>query len=147
VDLGCNVGRHLNHLYGKGYRNLRGVDFSRKAIEDMAGRYPDMHRASRISVASFQDYFAGKPEHAEISYSRGATFELVHPSYPIVKRVCEHTRKHVVLVIREAGHLFPRFWRYQFARAGFELAHLRLPASSLAPERRASLLTFTRIRE
>jgi SAM-dependent methyltransferase len=145
LDLGCNVGRHLNHLHGLGYRNLRGVDFSRRAIEDMAQRYPEMHRVSRLTVASFQDYFAGNPEAADISYTRGATFELVHPRFPLIEQVCRHTRRHVVMVIKEAGHLFPRYWEYEFARQGFELAHLRRPASKFAPEHDVSLLTFTRL--
>jgi hypothetical protein len=50
-----------------------------------------------------------------------------------------------VLVITEAGHAYPRFWEYEFAREGFELTHLRRPASAAAPEHRVSLMTFSRV--
>ncbi len=145
LDMGCNVGRHLNYLYQQGYRNLRGVDFSGRAIEDMAIRYPDMHEASKLTVASFQDYLSGSPKQVDLVYTRGATFELVPPSFPLIKQVCKIARQYVVMCISETGHAYPRFWEYEFARNGFELVHLRRPASSLAPDHKVSLLTFKRI--
>lgn len=145
LDMGCNVGRHLDYLFGQGYRNLRGVDWSSAAIRDMAGRYPDMHAGSRLTSASFQDFLASDPEPVELVYTRGATFELVHPGFPLIRHVCRIAKRHVVLVISEAGHAYPRFWEYEFAREGFELAHLRRPASAAAPDHRVSLMTFTRL--
>ncbi len=121
LDMGCNAGRHLDYLYRQGYRNLRGVDWSGTAIRDMAVRYPRMHAASRLTVASFQDFLTGNPESVDLVYTRGATFELVHPGFPLVRRVCAIARSYVVLVISEAGHAYPRFWEYEFAREGFEL--------------------------
>lgn len=146
LDMGCNVGRHLAYLYGQGYHNLRGVDWSSAAIGDMASRYPEMHAASRLTTASFEDFLRGDPEPADLVYTRGATFELVHPGFPLIHHVCRIARRHVVLVISEAAHAYPRFWEYEFAREGFELTHLRRPASPAAPEHRVSLLTFTRQR-
>lgn len=145
LDMGCNVGRHLNYLYQQGYQNLRGVDFSGNAIKDMSRRYPEMHSASQLTVASFQEYLANSPEMVDIVYTRGATFELVHPSFPLIKHVCSIARHYVVMVISETGHAYPRFWEYEFARQGFELMHLRRPASLKAPEHKVSLLTFRRI--
>jgi SAM-dependent methyltransferase len=145
LDMGCNVGRHLNYLYGQGYRNLRGVDWSSAAIRDMATRYPAMHAGSKLTNASFEDFLRGTAEQVDLVYTRGATFELVHPGFPLVRHVCRIARRYVVLVISEAAHAYPRFWEYEFAREGFELTHLRRPASIDAPEHRVSLMTFTRI--
>ncbi|MCE9640172.1 MAG: methyltransferase domain-containing protein [Betaproteobacteria bacterium] len=145
LDMGCNVGRHLNHLYGHGYRNLRGVDFNRVAVSDMQTQHPEMFAASKVTASSFQDFLDAGPEPVDIVYTRGATFENVHPSYPLVKRVCAIAKRYVVMVILETGHTYPRFWEYEFARAGFELAHLRRPAAALTPEHRVSLLTFQRL--
>jgi SAM-dependent methyltransferase len=145
LDMGCNVGRHLDYLYRHGYRNLRGVDFSGAAIRDSARRYPEMNAASRLSVASFQDFLTSSPEAVDLVYTRGATFELVHPDFPLIPRVCAIARRYVVLVIAEAAHAYPRFWEYEFARQGFELSHLRRPASEEAPEHRVSLMTFRRL--
>ena len=145
LDMGCNVGRHLNYLYDNGYTNLHGVDFSRRAIEDMAVRYPEMYKASSLTVASFQEYLSGNPNVVDLVYTRGATFELVHPSFPLIKKVCHIARQYVVMVISETGHAYPRFWIYEFANNGFELEHLKRPASKEKPEHNVSLLTFRRI--
>ena len=147
LDMGCNVGRHLNYLYGQGYRNLHGIDFNTAAIRDMEAHYPKMYKASKIISASFQDFLDANPGPVNLVYTRGATFENVHPSYPLIRRVCAIARRYVVMVIREADHLYPRFWEYEFARAGFELSHLRRPASQETPEHCVSLLTFERLAE
>ena len=145
LDMGCNVGRHLNYLYGQGYRNLRGVDFNSLAARDMQAQYPEMYQASRITSASFQDFLDSNPEPVDLVYTRGATFENVHPAYPLIKRVCAISKRYVVMVISEATHTYPRFWGYEFARAGFELIHLRRPASRQTPDHRVSLLTFEKL--
>ncbi len=145
LDLGCNVGRHLAYLHGQGYRNLHGVDWSESALRDMAARYPDMHANAMLTRASFEDFLGAAREPVDLVYTRGATFELVHPAFPLIHHVCRIAKRHAVLVITEAGHAYPRFWEYEFAREGFELTHLRRPASAAAPEHRVSLMTFSRV--
>jgi SAM-dependent methyltransferase len=145
LDLGCNVGRHLAYLHGQGYRNLHGVDWSESALRDMAARYPDMHANAMLTRASFEDFLGAAREPVDLVYTRGATFELVHPAFPLIHHVCRIARRHAVLVITEAGHAYPRFWEYEFAREGFELTHLRRPASAATPEHRVSLMTFSRV--
>src|SRR5205085_707983 len=130
LDMGCNVGRHLDYLYRQGYRNLRGVDWSSAAIRDMAQRYPEMHATSKIANASFEEFLSADPEPVDLVYTRGATFELVHPGFPLAQRICRIAKRYVVLVISEAAHAYPRFWEYEFAREGFELTHLKRPASA-----------------
>jgi SAM-dependent methyltransferase len=145
LDMGCNVGRHLDYLYRQGYTNLRGVDWSETALRDMASRYPEAHAHAKLTRASFEDFLAGPPEPVDLVYTRGATFELVHPSFPLVRNVCRIAKRYAVLVISETGQAYPRLWQYEFAREGFELAHLKRPASRAAPDHRVSLLTFERL--
>lgn len=145
LDLGCNVGRHLNYLYHTGYRNLYGVDFSSNAIVDMQKRYPEMYNDSHIAVSSIQNYLTQNPTQVDLVYTRGATFELIHPSFPLIARVCAVAKTYVVMVISETAHAYPRFWSYEFARQGFELTHLRRPASMNAPGHAVSLMTFRRL--
>lgn len=146
IDLGCNVGRHLNHLYQAGWHKLNGVDFSATAIGDMAVRYPQMHSQIKTTAASFQEFLPQCQDKFDVVYTRGATFELVPPSFPLIKHVCRIATTYVVLVIAESGHAYPRYWEYEFARQGFELIHLkRPPAPESADQQHLSLLTFKRI--
>lgn len=144
LDMGCNVGRHMHHLHLRGYKKLWGIDFSEAAIRAMAIRYPQMFASSRVITSSFQNFLRSHPQPFDLVYTRGATFELVHPAFPLVREVCRITKRLVVMVISESGHAYPRFWEYEFARAGFELVHLRRPASRESPQHRVSLLTFAR---
>jgi SAM-dependent methyltransferase len=146
LDMGCNVGRHLNNLYQDGWKNLNGVDFSATAISDMANRYPEMHNNIKTTVASFQEFLPYCKDGYDLIYTRGATFELVPPSFNLIKNVCRVAKTYVVLVISEAGHAYPRCWEYEFARQGFELVHLRRPAEkNSVNQQHLSLLTFKRL--
>lgn len=42
LELGCNVGSNLYHLWKAGYRNLSGVEINPKALKLMKQNFPDM---------------------------------------------------------------------------------------------------------
>lgn len=42
LDVGCGYGRTLNELYQQGYKNLNGVDFSKKMIIRGQNLYPNL---------------------------------------------------------------------------------------------------------
>ena len=42
LELGCNVGRNLNHLWKSGYSNLSGVEINPDALKLMKRNFPDM---------------------------------------------------------------------------------------------------------
>ena len=44
LDLGCNVGRHLNFLKKNGYRNLYGVDIGKLAIKNSKKFFPNLKK-------------------------------------------------------------------------------------------------------
>jgi SAM-dependent methyltransferase len=146
LDMGCNVGRHLNFLHEKGYRNLLGVDFNSTALSEMAVRYPHMHAATRLYEMSFEEFLTKFDDTVDVAYSRGATFELVHPSFPLIRELCARVRRHVVLGINEAAHFYPRCWEYEFARQGFELTKMQRQVASHLPRTKIiTFLTFERI--
>jgi SAM-dependent methyltransferase len=40
LEIGCNVGRNMNHLWQSGYRNLRGMEISEHAVRRLRIEYP-----------------------------------------------------------------------------------------------------------
>jgi 2-polyprenyl-3-methyl-5-hydroxy-6-metoxy-1,4-benzoquinol methylase len=44
LELGSNVGRNLNYLYKKGYKNLLGIEINKNAIEIMTKEYPELSK-------------------------------------------------------------------------------------------------------
>jgi SAM-dependent methyltransferase len=140
LDVGCNCGRHLIYLAGKGYRNLTGVDAMRAALKFFAERAPDVYAKASINHDLFQRFLMRQPDRKyELTYSHGATIELVHPSFDVVKHLCRVTRTHICLFLHEVD-AHSRDWIGQFARHGFELEYGERPITGI----RASLVVFRR---
>ena len=145
LDLGCNCGRFLDALLRQGFADLAGVDISQRALEYMATAFPDLAGKVEVTCASFQQYLTGCPDRSfDLVFSRGATVELVHPSFPVIRQLCRVTRECIILLFNENGHAYPRFWTYEFLRGGFILTKLqRMPSSEVAH----TLMVLHRIRD
>ncbi len=44
LEIGCNIGRNLNHLWQAGYKNLRGMEISEHAVKRLRIEYPCLAR-------------------------------------------------------------------------------------------------------
>ena len=149
LDLGCNVGRHLDVLRRRGFTDLTGVDAMAAALERMSTEFPETAKVAKLRHDLFQRFLRLQPDRSfDVLYSHGATIELVHPSFDIVKHMCRVTRNHVVLILNETYlQLYPRFWTYEFARNGFFLREARRPVDEIPPPNssaRPSLLIYCR---
>lgn len=128
LDLGCNCGRHMAGLADIGFTNLSGVDVNKRAIDTMFEWYPQLDGVGAAKVDFFQRFLKQAPDGAyDVVFSRGATIELIHPSFPLVEELVRVTQNYVVLLIQEKAHAYPRFWIYEFARNGFDLVKLIRP--------------------
>ena len=149
LDVGCNCGRHLAALADLGFSNLHGVDISSEAIRVMQDWFPQLEGKCKAKRDLIQSYLSKTPDGAfDIVFTRGATVELIHPSFPLVPELCRVARSYIVLMIRENEHAYPRFWIYEFARCGFLLTQLVRPVQQVmldkALGRGISLLVFRR---
>lgn len=145
LDLGCNVGRHMNALWNIGFRNLSGVDIQSSAIEMMAREFPTMFECSSVHCESFEEFLPKVPNDTyDLVFTHGATIELVTPRFPICDQIARVTKSTVVLIINESGHYYPRLWEHEFLRSGFLLTELKRP---VIPGDPSSLLVFNSIRE
>lgn len=143
LDLGCNVGRHLNALWRKGYSNLHGIDVQHAALDYMGELFPEMKSASVIRQGTFQEYFQSIGNaHFEVVFTHGATIELVPPSFPVCQEMARISGKAVVLAINESDHSYPRLWEREFLNAGFIMTKLMRPAH---PEFLSTLMVFLRM--
>jgi len=145
LDLGCNCGRHLNALMNLGFKELYGVDIGRKALDYMDEVFPGLSNHAKITCASFQQYLLKAPDQFfDVLYTKGATVELIHPSFPLVSQLARVSRRYVILCIQENSHSYPRYWTYEFQRAGFVLVKLLRPAVEPAARKSPSLLVYRR---
>ncbi len=145
LDLGCNVGRHLNTLWMLGFRQLWGVDIQSSALTLMAEKFSEMKCGSIIQRGTFQDYLPSVSDRFfEITYTQGATIELVPPTFPICQEMARVSSKYVIIAISESDHYYPRLWEYEFLRAKFILTKMLRPITS---DSQATLMVFNRIED
>ena len=144
LDLGCNCGRHLNFLFKNGYRSIYGVDVMPTAFKYMSIWFPKMYLNLKKNLynTNFQSYLPSVPDqYFDLTFTRGATVELISPNFQIVREMCRVSRSYVSLHISEEGHAYPRFWQLEFARQGFYLSKLLRPVSSSSSD---TLMVFAR---
>ena len=111
MDLGSNVGRHLNYLTKKKFINLNGVDICKLSIDKSNKIYPKLKKIN-LRCSSFENYLVNsKNGEFDIIYTHGATIEMVKPTFPLVSELFRVSKKYIILLINENGHKFPRFWR------------------------------------
>ncbi|MDK9723651.1 MAG: class I SAM-dependent methyltransferase [Sterolibacteriaceae bacterium MAG5] len=121
LDVGCNSGRHLYLFQKLGFDRLHGFEAMGAAFETFRTRFPDTYRVATLHHGLWQQLLKESPTcHYDVVFTWGATIETVHPSFPIVRELSRVSRNIVVCVINEHDH-HPRFWTYQFAKAGFDL--------------------------
>jgi SAM-dependent methyltransferase len=121
LDLGCNCGRHITYLAKQGYRNLAGVDVMSEAISLFARTEPEIFRRANIQHDFFQRFLLRAADRQyDLTYSHGATIELVHPSFNVVEHIANVTKSKICLLLHEK-HGYPRDWISQFSHHGFVL--------------------------
>lgn len=150
LDLGCNCGFYLHEIKKAGFSSVTGIDISAKAIA--YGKENFGFSGDELVAGSFEEIlpgFAGSRRSFAFTYSMGATLELVHPSFDIVKAICNVSGRYVLLIISEWGHRYPRFWEYEFNRQGFLLVKCLRPYdgghADVPVDEINSLLVFERI--
>jgi hypothetical protein len=119
-------------LHGRGYTNLVGVDAMSTALHRFKEKSPIVATSCDLHHDLFQRFLSKQAGRSlDILFTRGATIELVHPSFDIVKHMCDVTRRHIVLVIHEANQKFSCFYTQEFARHGFVLVKALRPVSQI----------------
>ena len=116
LDLGCNIGRHLNFLKKKGFKNLYGVDIGKLPTKQSKKFFPNLKKVN-ITCASFENYlYQMKDGFFRIIYTHGATIEMTKPTFPLISQISRVLDKsgHLILLIDENGHSYPRFWQHEF---------------------------------
>lgn len=128
LDIGCNVGRFLNYLAKDGCTNLTGIDINQLAIEDSYEVYPELVGKASMQCDTIQNFLSNaKDNEFDLIYTYGATVELVHPTFPLVRNLARVTSKFVCMFISE-NQSYVRFWEIEFKRHNLELL-LKAPYS------------------
>ena len=121
LDICCNVGRMLSKLKSKRYANLNGFDINDLAIKNSKKIFNNLKNANMKSSSAELFLESAKNNSYDITYTLGASIELLPPTYDVVKNIHRITKKYFICLINTEGHRYPRFWEYEFKKCGFKI--------------------------
>lgn len=133
LEIGCNVGRNLAHLYDAGYTRLTGIEINGNALRLLAETYPDMARSATLINAPVEEAIRDIPDGSiDLVYTM-AVLEHIHPdSEWIFDDIVRVSRGAVVTVEDEHGTSIrhtPRDYRQIFESRGLrQVAHQSIDA-------------------
>jgi SAM-dependent methyltransferase len=98
LEVGCNVGRNLNHLFQVDIKNLAGVEISEEAVKRMRKSYPDLENTP-IYIGPAESVLPNLPSSEYDIVFTMAVLEHIHPSAISVFAEIARISNHYVLAI------------------------------------------------
>jgi len=125
LEIGCNVGRNLNHLYNNGYNNISGVEISKNALDLLNIEFPKLNAA--LFNSSIEDYFK---EHEYTKYDlifTMAVLEHIHKDSEWIFEEMVNNCNRYILTIEDEKSIswrhFPRNYNKIFSKLGMKQIH------------------------
>lgn len=116
LDICCNVGRVLNALSLKGYKNLYGFDINSVAVERSINEFK-FDENVKITTDYAESYLSKQDNNKfDVTFSLGASLELIPSHFNLIYHLSRITKKYHICLINEDGHAYPRFWKYEFKK-------------------------------
>ena len=124
LEVGCNVGRNLNALYGQGFTNLAGIEISADALALMAQNFPEIANKATIHNCSVEDCIKAIPSGSIDMVYTMAVLEHIHTdSEWVFAEMVRISRGYVVTIEDEVcltWRHFPRKYKEVFEGLGMK---------------------------
>ena len=121
LEIGCNAGRHLNHIYNMGYKNLTGIDISSKSIDAMSTYFPEMAKnITKIAGNAAEIVRKMDSKAYDLVFCHGVLVNVSSSRNYIFKEICRICKGYIVTL--ESEHSFtsyPRDFQKMFERHNF----------------------------
>ena len=129
LEIGCNLGRNLNHLWQAGYKNVCGMEISEHAVKRLRIEYPclaDVRVDIGPAEVSIQKYGNSS---IDVIFTM-STLEHLHPdSRSLFKDIARVARRYVLAFEPREGkrsHMqYPWDIKNEFAAAGLTLVEVK----------------------
>ncbi|WP_200816610.1 bifunctional 2-polyprenyl-6-hydroxyphenol methylase/3-demethylubiquinol 3-O-methyltransferase UbiG [Halobacillus sp. Marseille-P3879] len=123
LEVGCNVGRNLNHLYEQGYDRLSGIEISDEAVEALKKTYPMMAAQADIFHTPIEDIVTKMRTNSFHLVFSLAVLEHLHPdSEWVFEELARISRAYIITIEAEQAEnwrLFPRNYKTIFEQFGY----------------------------
>jgi SAM-dependent methyltransferase len=103
LEIGCNVGRNLNHLWQAGYKNVRGMEISKHAVKRLRLEYPCLAMIPVEIGPAEQSIQKHSNSSVDVIFTM-SVLEQVHPDCRFLfKEIARVARKYVLAVEPREG--------------------------------------------
>jgi len=124
LEIGCNVGRNIHHLYNAGYKNISGVEINKTAIDLGKKIYPETIANFPIACEAVEDFILRIPDNTyDVVFTLGVLMHI-HPSSEwIFNYIKSITKKYIIVSEEEEGVsdiAFSRNYKEIFENLGME---------------------------
>jgi len=128
IELGCNCGRNLNHLYEEGYVNLSGIEICPMAISQMKKTYPQLYKNSDIQQNSLEESLPDILSNLyDIVFTSAVLMHIPYQSDFIFKEIARICNKYLVIAegeeMKQCWSHYPRDYKKIFE--GFGLKQIK----------------------
>ena len=131
IELGCNAGRNLNHLYESGYRNLTGLEINPHALDILRNKFPDMAEDINLILGSIEDNIELIPNDAyELVYTMAVLQHVHYDSdwiFSEISRICSNKLILIESSANDSWRHYPRDFPKIFKENGFDLIFSGVP--------------------
>jgi SAM-dependent methyltransferase len=84
LEIGCNAGRNLNHLYQSGFTNLSAIEISPAAIAFFGRTFPNAAKVTDVKIGSFEEVLPTYPDKRFDLLFSMAVMMHIHPDSAFV---------------------------------------------------------------
>jgi len=103
-ELGCNIGRNLNHLYTNGYKNLETVEINEIALEKLKKSFPEMAQAAKLNNSSAEEFMPSlSGRQFDVIYTMAVLLHIHPDSEWIFEHMARATGKYLVIIEAESS--------------------------------------------
>lgn len=122
LEIGCNAGRNMDHLYSLGFRNLEGIELNPKAVRLMKEVYPEMAEVAKIYVGPVEDIIRTIPDNEyDCVFTMGVLLHIHWDNDWIFPEIARITKDILITVEQEEARYymgFARNYRHIFEALG-----------------------------
>jgi SAM-dependent methyltransferase len=129
LEVGCNVGRNLNHLYMSGYEKLAGIEINHNAVQRLRRAYTQL-KSANVDVGPAEEVLGHYRSSSFDVVFTMAVLEHIHPSSRTVFSQIARVARRYVLVIepshgRASHRQYPWKIEEEFKSIGLKLIDKR----------------------
>ena len=126
LEIGCNIGRNLDHLYRSGFTNLSGIEISENALIEFKKKYKKTYDNVSLYNLSVENFFFRNYKDSpqfDVIFTMAVLEHLHNDSQWVFEKMAEQTRYYILTIEDEKSiswKHFPRNYKKVFEKHGMK---------------------------